>query len=93
MPKETSQEKQEKDFRAQVWERTFTLVTAALSLVAALAWNDAIQSLFREIFGEAASIYAKFFYAVIVTVLSVLLVTRLSRLSEKINARRKNGAE
>jgi len=85
--KTAQQEKEEKDFRALIWERTFTLITAALSLVAALAWNDAIQSLFRSIFGEAASLYAKFFYAIIVTVLSVLLIARLSKASKKINGK------
>jgi len=86
---EVKNEQEKKDLRAHIWERTITLVTAAFSLVAALAWNDAIQTLFKEIFGQAASLYAKFFYAVIVTVLSVIFITRLTIISKKVNGNKK----
>lgn len=85
--------KEKENIRLMIVERTFTLLTAAMSLVAALAWNDAIQSLFREIFGTAASIYAKFFYALIVTALTVLIVWRLSRFMDSWKERMKSGAK
>ncbi len=59
--------------RLQVLNKTFELLTTALSLVAALAWNDAIQSLFSKIFGNASSIWAKFAYALLITVIIVWL--------------------
>ena len=37
----------------EVLEKTLQLATAAFGLVAALAWNDAIQTLFTRLFGEA----------------------------------------
>lgn len=70
--------------RLAVLERTAELLTAALSLVAALAWNDAIQALFRSLFGEAGSLYAKFLYALIITALIVFFTTRLTRLTESV---------
>ncbi len=59
-------------------------MTAAFGLVAALAWNAAIQELFTSIFGEAGNLVAKFFYAVVVTALVVFVTIRLGRLSERI---------
>jgi hypothetical protein len=85
MTDEKMTKKEKRAFRLLVWDKTHTLLSAALGLVAALAWNDAIQSLFRLIFGEAASLYAKFFYAVAVTALSVFLVARLTHLTSKLN--------
>ncbi len=70
--------------RLIVLERTTELLTAALSLVAALAWNDAIQSLFKQIFGEAGSLYAKFGYAVFITALIVFISMRVTRLTQAI---------
>jgi hypothetical protein len=59
-------------------------MTAAFGLVAALAWNEAIQGLFTVIFGEAGNLYAKFFYAILVTVIVVYATIRLGRLSDRI---------
>lgn len=51
------------------------LMMAAFGLVAALAWNEAIQELFTAVFVEAGGIYARSFYAIVVTVV-VVFVTR-----------------
>lgn len=85
MPKTKKKDQKKKSFRKLLWKETSTLITAALSLVAALAWNDAIQSLFQELLGVAGSLYAKFLYAILVTILSVFLVIRLTKLSDQIN--------
>ena len=65
-------------------DKIVQLMTVAFGLVAALAWNEAIQELFTIIFGEAGSLAAKFFYAVIVTVVVVFVTIRLGRLSDRI---------
>ena len=67
----------------EVLETTITLATTAFGLVAALAWNDAIQTLFAAIFGEAADITAKFLYALIVTAIVVFATIRLGRIKER----------
>jgi hypothetical protein len=68
----------------EVLETTLQLATAAFGLVAALAWNDAIQTLFASLFGEAADITAKFLYAGVVTLIVVLVTIRLGRLKERV---------
>ena len=69
---------------SEVLDKIVQLVTAAFGLVAAPAWNTAIQGLFTAIFGEAGDLLAKFAYAVVVTVVVVFLTVRLGRLAEKI---------
>jgi len=85
MPESTPQ--QEERLHLVVLQKTFELLTAAFSLIAALAWNDAIQSLFKAIFGEASSLYAKFLYAILITVVIVVLVQRVSSLTQKAKDR------
>lgn len=69
---------------SEVLEKIVQLLTAAFGLVAALAWNTAIQELFTLIFGNAGDLAAKFLYAVIVTVIVVFVTIRLGRLSERL---------
>lgn len=69
---------------SEVLDKIVQLMTAAFGLVAALAWNEAIQELFTTVFGEAGGLYAKFFYAILITVIVVLVTIRLGRLSERI---------
>jgi hypothetical protein len=68
----------------EVLEKTLQLATAAFGLVAALAWNDAIQTLFANVFGEAADVTAKFFYAIVITAVVVFATIRLARLEERV---------
>ncbi len=70
--------------RLELIEKMTTLVTAGFGFVAGLAWNDAIQSLFKLLFPEQGSLVAKFVYATIVTVIVVMVTTRLSRASNTI---------
>ncbi|MCA1729214.1 MAG: DUF5654 family protein [Actinobacteria bacterium] len=52
----------------EILDKFSQLVTTALGLVAALAWNEAIQQLFTQLLGDAGgALAAKFFYAVLVT--------------------------
>ena len=76
--------------RLEVLERIQNLVTAGLGLVAALAWNDAIQSFFVAIFGTQSSLVAKFLYAVIITLLVVYLTLHLSRLIGRLKKDKDN---
>ncbi|MEK7084937.1 MAG: DUF5654 family protein [Patescibacteria group bacterium] len=77
-------EKPKPKITSAVRERTVTLVLAGFGLVAALAWNDAIQALFKEIFGEApSSVVAKFGYALIITAIVTIVSLRLGKVAEK----------
>src|SRR5262245_4379816 len=59
------------------------LITAAFGLVAALAWNTAIQELFRVIFGDQSGVLPMIIYAVIVTVIAVIATLAIGRASAK----------
>ena len=60
---------------SEVLEKIIELMTAAFGLVAALAWNAAIQALFIAVFGEAGDLVAKFFYAIVVTIIVVSVLS------------------
>jgi len=69
---------------AEVVEKLSALITAAFGLVAALAWNDAIKSLFLEgapLYFMAA--YGPWLYALLVTVLAVIAAIWVGRMAEK----------
>ena len=60
-------------------DKISALVTAAFGLVAALAWNDAIKTIFKEVFGESNTIGPMVLYAVIVTIIAVILTIIVAR--------------
>jgi cation transporter-like permease len=69
--------------RAEILEKLAALITAAFGLVAALAWNEAIQAIFREVFGEASDIVAMIVYAVIVTIIAVIATILIARAARR----------
>ena len=64
-------------------EKMAALITAAFGLVAALAWNDLIKTIFTELFGEAVAIGAMIVYAIIVTIIAVILTITVARASAR----------
>ncbi len=80
---------------AEVLDKFAELITVALGLVAALAWNTAIQNLFTMIFGEEGSaLIGQFAYAIIITLVVILATISLSRAAErakKLEAERDRG--
>ncbi len=67
----------------EVIEKIASLVTAAFGLVAALAWNDAIKLVFDRMFEKGEGLTAMLSYAVIVTIIAVIVTIWLGKLSEK----------
>jgi len=59
------------------------LASAAFGVVAALAWNSAITALVKQIFGTGAQIVSLFIYAIIVTILAVIVMVQLAKLAER----------
>ena len=76
-----------KEIRSKIKEQTAGYMTAALGLVAGLAWNDAIKSLIESLFPFAkGGIFVKFVYAIIITVVVVFVgsyILKSSNDSEK----------
>jgi len=71
-------QQQKISLRIALLEQIQTLVTAGLGLVAALAWNTAIQDLFKMLFPDQHSLTAKFLYALFITAIIVLLTQQLN---------------
>ncbi len=61
-----------------------TLSSAALGLVAALAWNDAIRDTIKVLLKGDDSLASKYTYAVFATVIAVVVVVVLARVAAKI---------
>lgn len=74
----------QKILRIEIIKKTTELATAGFGFVAALAWNDAIQSLVVQVFGEQSRVLAKFIYAVLLTAAVVLITTQLGRMAAKL---------
>lgn len=66
-----------------VIDKLAALITAAFGLIAALAWNTAIQEIFTTIFGEQSTIPAMLGYAVFVTILAVFFTVWIGFVSGK----------
>jgi len=65
------------------------LASSAFGVVAALAWNSAITTWFTSAFGAQATapkVSALFAYAVIATLVGVVVIVILGRLATRINA-------
>ena len=75
----------------EVIEKIAALITAAFGLIAALAWNEAIQEIFRLVFGEQSGIWAMLFYAVVVTVIAVVVTIWIGRVAEKHTGKKVEG--
>ena len=73
-------------FSVEVIDKLSDLSTAAFGLVAALAWNSAIQAIFAEIFGKQSSIPAMLGYAITVTIIAVLCATWIGFVAKKAKA-------
>jgi len=68
----------------EILDKFSQLITTALGLVAALAWNDAIQTLFQQFLGSAGgALAAKIFYAVLVTIIVIFATIAVSRAAER----------
>ncbi len=72
--------------KKDVLEKLNALVIAAFGLVAALAWNTAIQEIFKRVFGTASGLMAMIFYAILVTVIAVWVTMRMAKLTERADA-------
>ncbi len=64
----------------EIRERTVSYIVAALSLVAGLAWNDAIKSTIEYVFPLSnGTIIAKLIYAVLMTLFIVIITVFVVR--------------
>jgi len=60
-----------------------SLASAAFGVVAALAWNSAITALVKQIFGTGGQIVSLFIYAIIITIVAVIVMVNLGKMAER----------
>ncbi len=60
------------------------LASAALGLVAALAWNEAIRETIRLVLGERGGLVGLYVYAVAATVLAIVVLVALARAAARV---------
>ena len=74
-------------FHQELIQQLVTLSTSGFGLVAALAWNEAIQAFVKEyierFYPGGAGVISKFLYALIITLFAVLITYQMSRLTSR----------
>ena len=82
----------EKSFHKELVQQLVTLSTSGFGLVAALAWNEAIQTFVKDYiqiyFPNQSGAISKLLYAVLITAFAVLITYQLSRLASKWGGKR-----
>jgi len=69
--------------RSAYLQTMISLASAAFGVVAALAWNGAITALVKQIFGTGGEIISLFIYAIVITVIAVIVMVNLAQLAER----------
>ena len=70
--------------KSKIVSESLGMMATAFSLVAALAWNEAIKSLIEEFIPKGKGAASLFIYALIVTVIAIIIGSRLSKIKQEI---------
>jgi hypothetical protein len=85
-----AKKKEDKKFHIEVVKQITLLSTSGFGLVAALAWNSVIQEFVnvyvKKWLPAGSGILSLFIYALIITILAVVITLQLSKLSEKLQS-------
>lgn len=77
----------DRSFHRELIGQLITLSSSGFGLVAALAWNEAIQTFVNDyiekFFPSQSGAISKFVYAVLITLFAVLITYQLSRLASR----------
>jgi TRAP-type C4-dicarboxylate transport system permease small subunit len=61
-----------------------TLASAALGLVAALAWNEAIKETITSLLGKDEGLLGLYIYAILATVIAIVVLLILARAASRV---------
>jgi hypothetical protein len=64
-----------------------SLSSAAFGVIAALAWNSAIQDLIKQYLPAGKGIGSEFLYAAIITVIAIVVMVNLGKLAERTGSK------
>src|SRR5687767_7432172 len=83
LPGEIQMAKSVEQTRAII-QSMITLAGAALGLVCALAWNDAIKTTMKSLLGEDDSLAGLYTYAILATLIAVFVLIALAKAAAKV---------
>jgi uncharacterized membrane protein YdbT with pleckstrin-like domain len=66
------------------FQTMITLASASLGLVAALAWNEAIKAIIKEVLHADESITGLLTYAILATAIAVIVLLLLARAASRV---------
>lgn len=79
-------ENNQSNLKSEIKSQSFGYILTALGLVAGLAWNEAISSFIKALFPlDQNGVAPKFVYAIIVTIIVILVSKALLRVSNRDN--------
>lgn len=86
--------KEDKKLHVEVVKQMLTLSTSGFGLVAALAWNNFIQELVSNYIKKwlpgNSGVISLLIYALVVTILAVVVTLQLSRLAQRLQSKSEN---
>lgn len=89
MPKVKPSPEEKKKIQLEIVTQMITLSSGAFGLVAALAWNSVIREFVKDyikpLIGNDSGMISMLIYAIIITILAVIITLQLSRLKEKLS--------
>ena len=87
-----TESEKEKSFKRELVEQFITLSTSGFGLVAALAWNEAIQAFVKDyiqrFYPDQSGVISKLIYAVVITIFAVLVTYQLSRIASRLGVKK-----
>lgn len=92
LTKKKKEAKEEKKFHEELIAQLLTLSTAGFGLVAALAWNQAIQAFVTQYITPripGSGLVSQLLYALLITIIAVFITYQLSRISSHLEVKKK----
>lgn len=80
-------QKEKKRLTIELVRQMLTLATAGFGLVAALAWNSAIQAFVKEYIQKwlpNGGVISLFIYAIFITIIAVIVTFQLSKILDRL---------
>ncbi|MEK6955786.1 MAG: DUF5654 family protein [Nanoarchaeota archaeon] len=75
--------------KSELIHHTTTFIIGAFSLVAALAWNSTIESIFKHFFNTPDKISAKLIYSIIVTLIVIITIIWLQKTDQRLSKKKR----
>jgi len=92
MAEKSQKEAESKKLRTEVVRQMLTLATSGFGLVAALAWNNVIQTFINDYIKgwlpESSGVISLLIYAIAITILAVFVTLQLSKILGKLEEKK-----